>query len=191
MLTLEQFENEWAGHYISLLKPGKQCFDVVAAWTDNLGIPHAPSGLSPFPFLSAYQIYFNFGSFQSQYFTQIPNGPLNAPQAGDIIVFKPDFNSYYKNGIKILGDGHCGIATGRANLFNFDIFEQNDPLGGPCQIKTYGYGYLSPAGIYGWLHPKILDIPVLTPEQKYTQIIHWANDNTIPDSDFRYKVLHL
>lgn len=175
MINYQDFQNKWNGKYVSILTPGKQCFDLVVEWTNNLGIPHFPNNPSPFPVQYAYQIYANFGPFQAQYFDRIANGPLNSPQAGDLIVWKPGYNG---------GAGHVGLSNGKSGIFSFDCFEQNDPVGSVCHVQSYGYGYMSSSGIYGWLRPKI---QVLTDAQKVAQIDQeWKS--TQPDSDFRYKV---
>ncbi len=172
MLTLDQFIQKYNGQYISLLTPGKNCFDAVVAWTDNLGIPHFQGNPSPFPYQYAYEIYASFGSFQAQYFNRIANGLFNAPQAGDIIVWKPNYNG---------GAGHTGVATGKNTFWTFEAFVQNDPVGSNCHLETYDYNYFSSAGIYGWLHPKVLD---MTKEQQMLAIIN----TPISDTDFRNQV---
>jgi len=145
-MTFQQFLDKWNNKYISILNPGKQCFDLVVAWTDNLQILHFPNNPSPFPYEYASQIYTNFNEFQAKYFDRIENGLFNSPQAGDIVIWKPGYNG---------GAGHTGVATGENTFWTFDCFVQNDPLGSKCYVKTYNYGYLSSSGIYGWLRPKV------------------------------------
>jgi len=137
-----------------------QCFDLAMAWTDSLGIPRV------FPFLNATQIYTDFGSEQAKYFTRIENGLFNAPQAGDIVVFR-------KN--------HVVVATGNSNLWSFEAFSQNDPVGSYCAVKWYNYGYLQNT-IYGWLHPLCLD--KITPEE-FRKRINDKIETQITDTAFR------
>ena len=174
MTQLTDFINQYNGKYLSYLSPtSQQCFDVSANWANLLGVPNYPDNPSCFPYQYAYQIYTNFGSWQAQYFTQVSNGIFNAPLAGDIIVFKPGYNG---------GAGHTGVATGNNSFFSFEMFEQNDPLGQPCQLRTYGYGYLQSSGIYGWLHPKALD--KISYQQFFTDVNNKI-ETQITDTAFR------
>ena len=174
---LQDFINKWNGKYIDILKPGKNCFDVVAQWTNDLGIPHYPNNPTPFPYQYAYQIYLNFTNWQAQYFDRIANELFNSPKAGDIVVYKPGFND---------GEGDVVIATGNNSFFTFGAFGQNYPLGGPCSIRSCNYGYLRSNGIYGWLHPKVLD--PLTPDQKITKVIAVLNTSGTTDTDKVQKI---
>jgi hypothetical protein len=135
--ALQNFINIYDGEYVSLLSPGRQCFDLVVAWTDLLNIPHYPGNPSPFPYANAYQIYTDFGSFQATYFDKIAYSG-NSPSAGDIVVWS---NDYYSG-------GHTGVATG-ALVGSFDCFVQNDPTNSACHTKNYNYNH-----VLGWLRPK-------------------------------------
>lgn len=153
MLTFTEWLQTHDNQHIALLAPGNQCFDCVVSWTDNLTIPHAPGNPSPFPYEYAYQIYTGYSTFQKTYFDRIGNGPLNSPQKGDIVVWSSNYNN---------GAGHTGVATGRGSWFNFDCFEQNDPVGSVSHVRTYSYSY-----VMGWLRPKAVP---LTCDQKLVKI---------------------
>ena len=178
MTQLSDFIQKWNGKQLQVLpssitnKQG-QCFDVPVAWCDLLGIPHYPGNPSPFPYQFAYQIYLNFSTWQAQYFTQIANGLLNAPSAGDIVVFKPGFNG---------GPGHVVLATENNSFWGFEAFSENDPLGSNCAIKIYNYNLYQANGIYGWLHPKCLD--KWTDTQKI-QAINDKVETQVTDTAFR------
>ena len=118
-----------------------QCFELVCAWTDGLGVPHVAGNPSPFPYENAYQIYTDFGSYQAQYFDRIANSPTGMPQAGDLVVWGSSYNG---------GAGHVAVATGaNTDTNHFQALEQNDP--NPyCQLKDYNYN-----SVLGWLRPKV------------------------------------
>lgn len=186
MKQLDDFIEKWNGKPCRILpstladkNKWGQCFDLVVAWTDLLEIPHYPGHPSPFPFQYAYQIYFNFGTWQAQYFTRITNGPFNSPQAGDIPVWKPGYNG---------GPGHTAVATGKNGFWNFEAFSQNDPLGSYCGKKWYNYNYLQNSGVYGWLHPKILD---KITDTQFRNMINEKIETQITDTDFRNWVREL
>lgn len=177
-MTTQDFINKWNGKQLQVLpssiadKMG-QCFDVPVAFCDGLGIPHYPENPSPFPYQYAYQIYFNFGTWQAQYFTRVANGLFNSPGAGDIVVFKPGYNG---------GPGHVVLATGNNNFWGFEAFSQNDPLGSNCSLKWYNYGYLQNTGIYGWLHPKVLD---KITDTQFRAMVNEKIETQITDTAFR------
>jgi hypothetical protein len=122
-----------------------QCFDLIVAWLDALGIPRVTGGL-----LNAYQIYNPSTAGLKQYCDIIPNSILSVPQKGDIVVWGSSYNN---------GPGHTGVATGNGNIFNFDCFEQNDPLKTYAHVKNYSY-----KGVLGWLRPKTTEpLPIPQP----------------------------
>lgn len=141
---------------------GAQCVDIVQFWAQSLGIP-------PLVGDPAYTIWNNY---DSKYFTRIENGLFNAPSAGDIVIWKPGYNG---------GFGHIGVAV-NGGVFSFTCFEQNDPINSPCHIQTYGYGYGSSGGIYGWLHPKCLDKLTLA---QFFKSINDKVETQITDTAFR------
>lgn len=169
MITLNEFITKWNNKFCEVTDPtnSNQCFDLAVAWTDALGIPRV------FPFLYAYQIYTNFGTEQAKYFTRIENGLFNAPQAGDIVVYKPGFNG---------GAGDVVVATGKNGLWTFEAFGQNYPLGSPCVIRNAPYNYLQYNGIYGWLHPKVLD---KISAEEFRRRVNEKIETQITDTAFR------
>ena len=161
-MTLNEFLTKWNNEYCEVVDPSNpnQCFDLVVAWADSLTIPRV------FPFAYAYQIYSNFGPLQAQYFDRIFNGPNDIPKEGDIIVW----SWYYNN-----AGGHTGVCkVGR--LYDLEVFEQNDPIGSTCHVKTYGY-----TNVLGWLRPKNYSV-VLSLEQKIAKVISILNTSGTTDT---------
>lgn len=152
-----QFLSANLNKYVEVVDPSNkyQCFDLVIAWTDYLKIPRS------FPFVNAYEIYTKYGDFQKKNFDRIFNSPDAVAQTGDIIVWSGQYNN---------GAGHTAICKS-ADLYNLVCFSQNDPVGKPSILRTYGY-----TNILGWLRPKVVN---LTPEQlvaKSKEILQ-SNDN--------------
>lgn len=110
-----------------------QCFDLTVAWTNLLGIPHVAGNPSPFPYANAYQIYTDFGAFQSQYFDRIPNTPDYVPLKGDILSWDGKLNG---------GIGHTAVALGKGDTKTFQSFDENWSIGSPAKIITHDYNYL-------------------------------------------------
>lgn len=100
-------------------------------------------------------------------FLKIPNSPTAIPIQGDIIVWSQQFNSSV---------GHTGICTGKADINTFDCFEQNDPLGSNCHVKTYNYAF-----VVGWLRPKIASVPTVTITQAELDQIRQDRDQHYND----------
>ena len=67
-------------------------------------------------------------------FEFILNTPDYIPQVGDIICKN---NGTY---------GHVAISTGTGDLHNYEVFEQNVPLGGGCRLHTYKDEYKNVLG---------------------------------------------
>ena len=107
-----------------------QCVGLSAVWVDSLSLPHIWG--------HAMDLFVNA---DEKFFDKILNTPDAIPQAGDIIVWNKSFNGTF---------GHTGIATGTGDLNTFEAFEQNDPLGSNCHLKTYNYN-----SVLGWLRPLI------------------------------------
>lgn len=79
-------------------------------------------------------------------FDRIPKGLFNKPQPGDIVIFdRTSANPY----------GHIAICN-YSRFFDFGVFEQNYPLGKPCQFRDVP-GYTN---VLGWLRPKTKKIEV-------------------------------
>lgn len=181
MLNFEDWKNSVVGKPLIILPssqdshpPHGQCFDVVASWTDNLGIPHFPGNPSPFPYPLAYEIYTLFGSWQAQYFDRIANGLFNAPQKGDIVVLRPN---------------HVVVATGNNSFWNFEAVSQNygsNP--NIVSVMSFPYNFALPNSIYGWLRPKNYPLtPPLTDAQKISKISDLVKSSQA-DSDVRYQI---
>jgi hypothetical protein len=166
-MTFNEFLTKWNNQYCEVVDPNNkyQCFDLVVAWTDTLGLPRT------FNFAYAYQIYASFGPSQAVYFDRIYNGPSAAPKEGDIVVW-----DWYYN----YAGGHTGVATGKGVTTGaytdwFECFEQNDPLRSNCHLKTYSYSH-----VMGWLRPKNYNLS-LTWEQKGQQTITILKTTMTPD----------
>jgi len=116
-----------------------ECVGLVMVWVKELGLPHIWG--------HAKDLLINA---DPKSYERIDNTPTAIPQAGDIIVWKKEFNSTY---------GHTAIATGTGNINTFEVFEQNNPLGTSCRLHTYkNYAYVD-----GWLRPRVAPV-VITPQ---------------------------
>jgi len=119
---------DWDGVY------GSQCFDLIQFWSAELQGGWIPGLLAKDimdQFLPNYE--------------KIWNSPDNIPQAGDIVVWGGGING---------GLGHTAIATGKGDVWTFQVFSQNDPVGSPCIYRTYTYSY-----VRGWLRRKVVAPP--------------------------------
>lgn len=141
-MTLQEFITKWDGKYADWDGAYKaQCVDICQYWSKEVGG-------KPFTGDYAYQMA---NQTQNGVYTWIVNTPEAVPQAGDVVIWGKEINGYA---------GHIGIATGKGTTDTFECFEQNDPVGTPCHLKTYTYDY-----VVGWLRPKALkpDVPVIPP----------------------------
>lgn len=135
-MTLQEFFNKYNNqpNVGNTAENRGECVGLVMKWIQTLSLPtfygHAKDLYSNAP---------------NEYFAKILNTPEAIVQEGDIVVWGARYNGTY---------GHTGIAKGKADVNNFDCFEQNDPLGSKPHIKKYNYAY-----IIGWLRPKKADIP--------------------------------
>jgi cell wall-associated NlpC family hydrolase len=129
-MTLSQFITKYRGKYLDFDKVyGAQCVDLTKAYyKEVLGIA---------PKIGNAVTYWT--TIDSR-FTRIANTPRAIPRAGDVVVWGTKYGKY----------GHVAVATGNGNVWWFDAFSQNDPLGSPCKIKRY-YMY---RGVLGWLRKK-------------------------------------
>lgn len=93
-----------------------QCFDLAVEWAHRLGVPNYPGNPSPFPYVNAYQIYTEFGSFQAQYFDRIENTPDYVVQTGDIVLWDKRLNG---------GAGHVALGTKDADIQYFISYDEN------------------------------------------------------------------
>jgi CHAP domain len=102
-----------------------QCVGLVERWLDANNLPHvwgnAVDLLANAP-TSIYKV--------------VPNGPSNAPQPGDVVVWGQAWGG---------GFGHTAVVIA-ANANLLAVLEQNNPTGAPCTVATHGY-----SGVIGWL----------------------------------------
>lgn len=162
-MNLNEFITKWNYKYCEVTDPTNpnQCFDLVVAWTDNLGIPRV------FPFMFAYQIYTSFGTLQAKYFDRIVNTPDAVPNPGDIVVWGNNYN---------FAGGHTGIYVA-GDVWSLNAFEQNDPMRSVCHIRNYNYNY-----VLGWLRPKIITQQPLNDTQKVNAITKEMQSNNSNDT---------
>lgn len=106
-----------------------ECVGLASVFMDYFNIPHV--------YGNAKDIFYNA---PDEYFTKILNTIDAIPQKGDIICW---------NGKMGGGYGHIGIDNGNAKQLTLDVFQQNDPTGSNCHVKTYSYD-----NIIGWLRVK-------------------------------------
>lgn len=148
---IQQFIGAHNNVYISLLNPGRQCFDLAVRWTDLLNVPHFPGNPSPFPYANAYEIYTKPNDVTRKYFDFIQNTPDAIPQAGDIVVWDKTLNG---------GIGHVAVANGNAGTSYFESFDQNWVPGTPCKIIRHSYNY-----VLGWLRLKVANTQSMDAKQ--------------------------
>ena len=131
-----------------------QCVGLIANWVDELNLPHIWG--------HAMDLFVNA---DEKFFQKILNTPDAIPIAGDIIVWNKKFNGTV---------GHTGLATSTGTTSTFECFEQNDPLGSACHMKTYNYN-----SITGWLRPEqpITTTGVSEYEKKLTELRDQRDDN--------------
>ena len=107
-----------------------QCVGLVMVWLkDTLKLPHVWGHAKDL-----------LANADPNSYEVIYNSPLGVPQKGDVVVWKQSFNGTF---------GHTAIATGSGNIFNFEVFEQNNPLGSNCHLAKYNYNHVA-----GWLRPR-------------------------------------
>ena len=112
-----------------------QCFDLIIAWCDKLGVPRLSNGSSIFPFWGASQIYTDYQSMQAKWFDKVANTADYIPKKGDILVWRAD---YPGTG----GAGHTAIATGKGTLSTFEAFTQNNPKYRLSVVSSFPYTYV-------------------------------------------------
>ena len=112
-----------------------QCFDLIIAWCDVLGVPRLSNGSSIFPFWGASQIYTDYQSMQAKWFDRVTNTADYIPKKGDILVWRSD---YPGTG----GAGHTAVATGKGTLSTFEAFTQNNPKYRLSVVSSFPYTYV-------------------------------------------------
>lgn len=146
-----------------------QCFDLVVAWCDWLGIPRV------LPHLYAYQIYTVWQGEKLNYFDRIVNTPDAVPKVGDIIVWGKTYNGTA---------GHTAVSTGEGGLNTFKAFAQNDPVGSPSVVRAYNYN-----NVLGWLRPRLQSFELDECLRAHKEAVDSANkkDEEIKDLKERIK----
>lgn len=101
---------------------GAQCVDAIKAYfVEVLGIPAAKGNA------------IDYWNNPPTGFERIAKSTLSYPRPGDIVIWST--KPY----------GHIGIVNW-VRTFDFNCFEQNFPIGAPCQYKTHNY-----SNVLGWL----------------------------------------
>lgn len=159
-----------------------QCFDLLLAYCDFLGIPRETVRHQ-----YAYQIWQNQTDLMKKYFDIFPNTATFLPQTGDVALFGKngdrDGNGLIINGIPV---GHVDLVGTGSNINNLISFSQNwdtlhyyhiDPQGNHipyCRTIVHTNYY----GCVGFLRPKTQ----LSPDDQFIvkadTIIHSATTST-------------
>lgn len=135
-MAYDEFVSKWIGRYLDYDgKYGFQCVDLMRQYVKDV------YGLNPYQAIpttgNAKEIYRNFRN--NQYLRKENNTPTNMPQKGDIVFW----GTYpFITGFA----GHVGIVV-EASLYHLIVFNQNYPVGSPCQYRRFSY-----KGVLGWLH---------------------------------------
>lgn len=132
-----QFFNEVNGKFIEKEDGSNyaQCFDLVFAWCDKLGIPR-----SSIRHLRAYEIWTKATDETRKYFDLIPNGPTNIPPVGAIAVFS-----------QLVGAaGHTSVTNNQSNINDLYSLDQNWSF--PKYTRVVNHAKYN--GVLGWLVPK-------------------------------------
>lgn len=134
---LQQFINETQGRFIEKEDASNyaQCFDLVFAWCDKLGIPR-----SAIRHLRAYEIWTLANDETRKYFDLVPNGPTNIPPAGSIAVFS-----------QLVGPaGHTSVTLPQSN--SNDLYSLDQNWATPKYTRVVQHTKYN--GVIGWLVPK-------------------------------------
>lgn len=131
MQTYDEFFKQWNNKPCDFDgKYGNQCFDLFQYYNrDVVG--------GGFVFGAVASDIWD--TYPTNLYNKVANTATNIPPKGAVIIWKKTLNG---------GFGHVGIASGSANVNNFEAFEQNDPTGSYPHLKTYSY-----ANVFGWLVP--------------------------------------
>lgn len=132
MITADQFFVKYNLKYIDYDGYyGYQCMDLYRQFVKEVyGCQQSP------PVRGAANVW---TTYNSTFFDRIPNGPVNYPQKGDIIIWDTRAGG---------GFGHIAIAMD-ARSYDFNSFDQNWPVGSRCHKQPHNYKY-----VLGWLTPK-------------------------------------
>jgi len=125
MISITNFVSKWTGRKIDYDKAyGAQCVDVLKQWEaeNKWKITHG----------NANATRYNADGVNYKW---IVNTPIAVPRAGDMIEFA------------LGGYGHVGVVVS-ATVWSVKVFEQNNPIGSSCHLRSYNY--LKPRCV-GWL----------------------------------------
>ena len=163
-MTFDDFFNQYNGksNVGNTTENKGQCVGLEAVWCDILGLPHIWGNACDL-----------FANADEKFYQKILNTPDFVPQKGDIAVFSAKFNGTV---------GHTGVCTGKGDLKSFECFEQNDPIGSACQLKTYKYTYL-----IGCLRPivadtaqiRIAELEAQVSQSNHDRDAHWTDLQSI------------
>jgi hypothetical protein len=138
MITFQEFLNKYNGQTTVGNTPENtgECVGLISVWLDNLGTPHVwghARDLINNCDKSAYEVEYNT--------------PTGVPKKGDVIVWSSAMGGGY---------GHTAISTGSGDTTKFEVFEQNNPTGSNCHLRTYpNYN-----NVIGWFRPKTPVAPI-------------------------------
>lgn len=129
-MTLQDFINKYKGKKIDWDGQfGAQCVDLYRFYVKEVWGKSQTPGVG-----GASQI---FDSLKPADFYKERNTPAGIPKPGDVITWDENYTKH----------GHVGVVVS-ADVKSITVFEQNNPLGGPCQIGTHSYNH-----IIGWFRP--------------------------------------
>src|SRR3990167_3588624 len=131
------FLNKWNGQLNAGNTPENkgQCTGIVSLWIDVLNLPHVWGHAKDL-----------MANADKKSFDVISNTPSGVPLKGDIICW---------NGNMGFGYGHTAIIV-KADVNTFEVFEQNNPIGSNCHLRTYpNYNH-----VIGWFRPKAPSVPL-------------------------------
>lgn len=115
---------------------GGECVDLIELWLRALGVPTIAG--------NAVDLW---GDAAQRDFIHILNGPTNAPQAGDVVVW------HRAPSVGIGPFGHCAVCV-LADSMRLLTLDQNWPNGSPVALVLHPYD-----GVTGWLRAVKWDGP--------------------------------
>lgn len=147
MISLPAFLTEWTGKGVNVPEDknpyGFQCVELVNEWLKELG-------LVTIKFTNAQDFDDHYRSYDPSTLVWVPNTPTNIPKPGDIMVFQ---------GVG-LPFGHVSIFI-HGDVNSFTSFDQNYPTNSLPHLQWHNYSVVE-----GWLHPTVLDPPVVVVDPK-------------------------
>ena len=139
-MTLTAFIAKWLNRYCDFdQKWSSQCMDLMRQFIQySIKKPAYSIPASTY----AKDAFKRFPDAGNRDYLKIKNSPTNSPISGDII-----FWNGFVAGITGVA-GHVAIVT-KADVNQFEVFNQNWPIHAPCTIKRFSY-----RGVLGWLRAK-------------------------------------